>query len=105
LVQTVVLAEDAAVGGDNLALTAWKRLSVLRQILLDEVDVVAAGDETDFLALGLFGDGQFASAGQLADFSLGELAEGNSVAASCSCVSPKREVGLVLRVVAARRSS
>lgn len=80
--EAVVLAEDGAIGSDDFAdrviatICGGVRFVLLAAIGFDEGGVVAARDEANFLAFGLFGDGDAQTAGDGANFVFGKLAEG-----------------------------
>ena len=56
-------AQDFAAGGDEFAGSCWGLLALLFEIGGDELLVVATGNETDFLRIGLFGESEAGSAG------------------------------------------
>src|ERR1022692_92848 len=91
VVNSGVLADHLAVGGNHfagnhlarnlLSSNASRFISVLRKIGFEKALVVAAGDETDFLRVGLFGDRETVLAGQFAYLGLGHTAKGEQSAA------------------------
>ena len=91
MMRSRVLAENTAGGIDNLALRVRWINSLLLEISVDERGIVAVGHEADLLAIVLFGDRQAEFLRQLAHFGLIMPPRGNSVRASCVCVSPKRK--------------
>ena len=58
VVNAAVLADDFAVGGDQFARGVGQRLALLRQIGVEKLLVVAAGDKADFLRVRLLRQGQ-----------------------------------------------
>ena len=70
-----MLADHAAVGGDQFALSLRWRDSLLREICVDERGIIAVGDETDFLAIGLFRGGNAELAREFADLRLFKTSE------------------------------
>ena len=53
VVDAAVLADDFAIGGDQLAGGIGQGLALLRKIGVEKLLVVAAGNKTDFLGVGL----------------------------------------------------
>ena len=91
-----VLADDFAAGGDELAGGVGQGLALLGEIGVDKALVVAAGDEADFLRVGLFGDHEAVLAGEFADFGLGHIAERKQSAAQLLLREAEEKIGLVL---------
>ena len=91
VVNAAVLADDFAVGGDQLSGGIGQRLALLGQIGVEKVLVVAAGDKADFLRVGLLGQRQpvLRASSRTSGFVIPP--SGNSVRLSCSWVSPKRK--------------
>ena len=58
VVNAAVLAYDFAVGRDQFAGRVGQRLALLRQISVQKLLVVTAGDKADFLRVRLLGQGQ-----------------------------------------------
>src|SRR5208282_381001 len=70
-----VLADHLAVGRDHLAANVGRYIALLCKIGLEKALVVTAGDEADFLRVGLFGDYEMVLAGEFAHLGLGHAAE------------------------------
>ena len=96
VVDALVMAEGCAGGGDQLAGGVWDGLALLLEVVGDELLVVSAGDEADFLGVWLVGEGEMAFAGDLADFRLGEVAEGEEGVCELVLGESEEEPGLVL---------
>jgi hypothetical protein len=97
-----VLADYLAVGGDHLAGNfACRRqpVSLLGEIGFEKALVVAAGDEADFLRVGLFGNHEVVLAGQFAHLGLGHAAERKQGAAQLLLRQAKEEISLVFGFV------
>src|SRR4051794_39351879 len=91
VVYAVMLADDVAIRRDQLARGVRQGLARLFQISIDELGVIAAGDEADLLRVGfsaIMSPSSRAFA-RTSDFLM--LPIGNSVRLSCSCVRPKRK--------------
>src|SRR5579872_437011 len=67
VVCALVLAENPAAGVHDFALCALALNALLVEIGIDETGIVAVRDETDLLAVGLFGNGHIQRTGQLAN--------------------------------------
>src|SRR5271170_1224335 len=93
------MADDFAGGGDELAGGVGEVFSLFVEVGLEEGVVVAAGDETDLLGVGLLGYGQACVCGHLADGWLLHLAQWEHGAAELLLREAEEEVGLVLRLV------
>jgi len=63
---------------------------------VNELDVVAFGNEAEFHAFGFFGNGQCRAASDFADVVLGEFAEGEFAARKLVLRESPEEVGLIL---------
>ena len=74
-------------------------LSLLGEIGFEKTLVVAAGDEADFLRVGLFGDHQAVLAGEFAHLRLGHAAEREQSAAQLLLREAEEEVSLVFGFV------
>ncbi|GAC1638308.1 MAG: hypothetical protein NVS9B14_18780 [Candidatus Acidiferrum sp.] len=72
---TAVAADDSAIFGDNFAFALIQRNAIFTRIGLDELNVVAAGNETQLHAFRLFGHRQIHAAGEVADFFFCQFAE------------------------------
>uniref|UniRef100_E6QM66 Uncharacterized protein n=1 Tax=mine drainage metagenome TaxID=410659 RepID=E6QM66_9ZZZZ len=70
--------------------------TLLFEVVGDELLVVAAGDKTYLLGIGLVGEGEMAFARDLADLGLGEVAEGEESVGKLVLGESKEEPGLVL---------
>ena len=64
-----------------------------------KLHVISRGHKTDFLALGLLRDGHLQTPRDLADFVLGEFAEGKIGARELLLREAEEEIGLVLGFV------
>ena len=100
VVDAAMLAHDFAVGGDQFAGSVGQGLALLRQIGVEKLLVIAAGNKADFLRIGLLGQSQSmplgpARAPQASSF----RPEGNSVRLSCVLGQAEEEIGLVLGAV------
>src|SRR3984957_525803 len=67
IVNTVVLADNFAIGCDQLTRGVGQGFALVGEIGIDEALVVAARDETAFLRVGLLGQGQAVLTGQAAN--------------------------------------
>ncbi len=99
IVHAGVLANYLAVGGDHLAGNVGRRVALLTEIGFEKALVVAAGDEADFLRVGLLGDRQAVLAGKFAHLRLGHAAEREQSAAQLFLRKAKEEIGLVFGLV------
>ena len=89
-------AYHLAVGRDEFASGFGDLLALLFEIGGDELLVIAAGNEADFLRVGLFGEGETTVAGDVADLGLGEMAERKKRTRELWLGEAEEEVGLVL---------
>ena len=62
IVDSVVMPDDCTIFGDNFAFGFGQRDPRVLGIGLDELNVIASGNETKFHAFGLFGDRKISSA-------------------------------------------
>jgi len=83
-------------GGDQVAGGVGEGLVLFVQIGLEELGVAAAGDEADFLRVGLLGEVEAVAGGHLADGWLLHLSEREEGAGELSLGEAEEEVGLVL---------
>jgi len=99
-VDAFVMAHDYhfafAGGGDQVAGGVGEGLVLFVQIGLEELGVAAAGDEADFLRVGLLGEVEAVAGGHLADGWLLHLSEREEGAGELSLGEAEEEVGLVL---------
>ena len=58
VVDAAMLAYDFAIGGNQFAGSVGQGLALLRQVGVEKLLVVAAGNKADFLRVGLLGQGQ-----------------------------------------------
>ena len=93
---TIVMADDGAIGGDEFAGGLGHGLPLLFEIGSEELLVVAAGDEADLLRVRLFGESEAALAGHFADFGLGEAAKREEGVSELLLGEAEEEVSLVL---------
>ena len=91
-----VLADDFAVGGHEFAGGVGQGLALLGEVGVDEALVVAAGDEADFLRVGLLGERESVLAGEFADLGLGHVAERKDRAAQLLLGQAEEKISLVL---------
>ena len=84
--------DDFALGGTGVE-------ALLPEIGVDEGGVVAVGDEADFLAVGLAGDGDAEAFGEIAHFGLRHRAEREEGAGELVLREAEEEIGLVLAVI------
>ena len=89
-----MLADEAAVGGDDLA-----GLGGVGTTGGDEIGIGAVADEADLLRLGFVGDGKAEGAGEDAGFTLVEATEGESEIAELVLGHGVEDVALVLGVI------
>src|SRR5580765_2196044 len=75
IVDGVVAAQEFTGFVDNFAVPTAERNFIFGGVGVNELNVVAVRNETEFHALRLFGDWQCGATGYFADFVLGELAE------------------------------
>src|SRR5208337_1874147 len=99
IVNPGVLSDNLAVSGDHLAGNISRRASLLVEIGFQKALVVAAGDETNFLRVGLFGNHQIVLAREFANFGLGHAAEWEQGAAQLLLREAEEEVSLVFTPV------
>ena len=92
----VVMSDDFAVGSDEFAGGVRDGAALLFEVGSEELLVVAAGDEADFLGVGLFSEGQAGIASGDADVWLFHGAEGEEGAGELVLSEAEEEVGLVL---------
>ena len=95
-----MLADDLAVAGDHLAgkciaVASSGSASLLAEIGFEKTLVVATGDETDLLGVGLFGDSQAMLSREFAHVGLGHAAEREQRAAQLLLCEAEEKVGLV----------
>src|SRR6185295_5729539 len=76
VVDAAMLAYDFAVGSDQFAGCVRQRLALLRQIGIEKLLVITAGDEADFLRVRLLRQSQTMLLGELAYLGLHHPAQG-----------------------------
>lgn len=96
----VVVREDGAFFVDDFAAAFVAGDILFRGVGVDELHVVAGGDETELHAFGLFGDRKIDAASGGADFFLGKFAEGEFTGGELFLREAPEEIGLVLGFVA-----
>src|ERR1700722_4839240 len=99
VVNAVVLADDFAAGGDQLAGGVGQCFALFGEKSVDEALVIAAGDETDFLRVGLLGRGEAVLAGEVADLGLGHVSKRKQSAAELLLGEAEKKIRLVLALV------
>src|ERR1700722_390924 len=99
LMQPIVPAQNFTGSGDDIARFLRQIASLLLQISLDKLHVISRRDKTDFLALGLFRDGNLQAARDFADFVLLQFAEGKIGARELLLRKAEEEISLVLGFV------
>ena len=85
------MADDVAARSDQFAGGLGEWLALLLKICGEKLLVISSRDETDFLGVGLFGEGQALVRAISRTSGLVRRPRGNSVWASCSWVRPKRK--------------
>jgi len=93
--EPLMRTEDFAIESDDFAGGGRRFPALLAEITFDELNVIAGRHEANFLAFGLFGDGQLGGAGNGADFVFGEVAEGEINAGELILLEAEEEVGLI----------
>ncbi len=99
VVDAGVLAEWGTGGGDEGAGGIGEGQALLFEVVCDELLVVAAGDEADFLGVGLIGEGELTGARDVADLRLGEVTEGEEGVGELVLSEAEEEPGLVFGAV------
>ena len=104
IVHSGVLADDFAVGGDHLASNGFAAdfgsvVSLFGEVGVDETLVVSAGDEANFLGVGLFGDDEAVLAREFANFGLGHSAERKQCSAKLLLRKSEEKVSLIFRLI------
>ena len=99
IVDASMFADDTAVGSDHFAGSFERRLALLGEIGVEELLIVSAGHEADFLRVGFLGNDERMLAREFADFRLGHPAEREHGAAELFLRESEQEVGLILGVV------
>src|SRR5579883_557949 len=91
-----MLADDAALGGDNFAARFPGGNPLLAEIGVDESGVVAVGNEADLLAIGLCRGWNRELARELADLRFFESAERKQGSRELRLCQSEKKVGLIL---------
>src|SRR5262249_27406398 len=94
-----VLADDFAGSGDEFASRVGKRFTSLCEVSIKEALVVAAGNETDFLRVGLFGESESVVTRQFANLGLSHGTERKGGPTELLLGEAEEEVSLILGVV------
>src|SRR5450631_3705673 len=94
-----MLTDDLAVGRYHLAGDLNWGFALLGEVGFEKLLVVAAGNEADFLRIGLFSNDESMLAGQFAHLGLGHATEWEQRAAQLLLGQTKEEIGLVFGLV------
>src|SRR6266496_2842096 len=74
IVNAAVRSDRLTVRSHEFARSIWQRLTLLGKVGIDKALVVAAGDEADFLRVGLLRERETMMAGECANFGLNHFA-------------------------------
>src|SRR5271165_2664212 len=96
VVNATVLAEDFAVRGYEFTGGVGQSLALLGEIGVDEALVVAAGDEANFLRVGLLRERESVPASEFANFRLGHVAQRKHRAAQLLLSQAEQKISLIL---------
>src|SRR5205807_2406234 len=99
IVNAAVFANYFAACCDEFTSSVRERLSLIREIRVDEALVVSAGDEADFLRVGLFGQSEPVLAGEIAHFGLGHVPQREEGSGQLFLGQAEEEISLVLAAV------
>src|ERR1019366_1584180 len=99
MVNAGMLTHHSAIGGDNLTLRFRPCDSLLLRITIDKPCVIAVGNETDFLAIGLGGGGNAQLASQSPHLRLLHTAQRKPRARQLILLETAEEIGLVLGAI------
>src|SRR5271168_1473440 len=97
--QAVMSAENLAGCGDDVTRLFREFLSLLVQISFDKADIISGGHKTNFLTLGLSGDGNLQPVCDVSHFIFGKLAEGEIGARKLFLRETEKKISLVLGFV------
>ena len=96
VVNAGMLADHVAVCGDEVAGGVGQGSTLLGEVGVDETLVVAAGNETDLLGVGLLCEREAVLAGQFANLGLGHIAERKRRPAELFLREAEEEIRLIL---------
>ena len=96
VVNAGVLADDFAVRGYQVTRRVGQSLALLGEIGVDETLVVAAGNEADFLRVGLLSECQSVLASEFANRGLGQVSEREDRAPQLLLSQAEEKVSLIL---------
>src|SRR2546423_6901037 len=93
---TAVLANDLSISSDQLSCGVRKRFPLLRQVGVEKVLVVASGNKTYLLRVGLFGKCQTVAARKISHFRLRHSTEGEQRTAELFLGQAEQKISLIL---------
>src|SRR5260370_8621310 len=96
---TAVLADCSAIGGDQFSRNIGKRLALLGEIGVDKILVVAAGHKANLLRVRLLRRGQSMLAGKVTNFRLSHVPQRKHRPAELLLRQPEKKIGLGLRMI------
>src|SRR5580700_3150471 len=99
VVNAAVLTDHLSTRGYQLTRSLGEGLAALAQISIDETLVVAAGNKTNFLRVGLLRQRQTVRSGTLTHLELGHFTQREKRAAKLLLSKAEEEIGLILAAI------